>query len=46
MEQNKKCINTYMVNYPMIKEARIYTGRKTVSSINNTGKTGQLQVKE
>ena len=28
------------------KEARIYNGAKTVSSINGTGKTGQLHVKE
>ena len=26
------------------KEARIYTGAKTASSINGTGKTGQLHV--
>ena len=28
------------------KEARIYSGGKTVSSINHARKTGQLQVKE
>ena len=28
------------------KEARIYNGEKTVSSINGAGKTGQLHVKE
>ena len=28
------------------KEARIYNGAKTASSINGAGKTGQLQVKE
>ena len=27
------------------KEARIYNGAKTASSINGAGKTGQLQVK-
>ena len=30
----------------MKKEARIYNGEKTVSSISGAGKTGQLLVKE
>jgi len=30
----------------MIKEARIYNGEKTGSSINGSGKTGQLHAKE
>ena len=30
----------------MTKEARIYSGEKTVSSISGAGKTGQLHVKE
>ena len=30
----------------MTKEARIYNGEKTVSSISGAGKTGQLHVKE
>ena len=30
----------------LIKEARIYNGGKTASSINGAGKTGQLHVKE
>jgi len=30
----------------MKKEARIYNGKKTVSSINGAGKTEQLHVKE
>ena len=30
----------------MAKEARIYSGEKTVSSISGAGKTGQLHVKE
>ena len=30
----------------MTKEARIYNGEKTASSINGAGKTGQLHVKE
>jgi len=28
------------------KEARVYNGAKTVSSINSAGKTGQLHAKE
>ena len=30
----------------LTKEARIYNGAKTASSINGTGKTGQLHVKQ
>ena len=30
----------------MIKEARIYNGEKTASSISDAGKTGQLHVKK
>ena len=30
----------------LTKEARIYNGAKTASSVNNAGKTGQLYVKE
>ena len=30
----------------LTKEARIYNGSKTASSINGVGKTGQLNVKE
>ena len=30
----------------LTKEARIYNGEKTASSINVAGKTGQLHVKE
>ena len=30
----------------MTKEARIYNGEKTVSSINDAGETGQLHVKQ
>ena len=32
--------------YFYIKEARIYNGEKTASSISGAGKTGQLHVKE
>ena len=30
----------------LTKEARIYNGAKTASSINGSGKTGQLHLKE
>ena len=30
----------------MTKEARIYNGEKTISSISGTGKTGELYVRE
>ena len=30
----------------LTKEARLYNGAKTVSSINDAGKTGQLYVEE
>ena len=30
----------------LTKEARIYNGEKTVSSVSGAGKTGQIQVKE
>ena len=36
----------HMVTLFLIKEARIYNGEKTVSSISGAGKTGQLHVKE
>ena len=39
-------INSSTYNQFMTKEARIYSGRKTLSSISGTGKTGQLHVKE
>ena len=35
-----------MVTLFLIKEARIYNGEKTASSISGAGKTGQLHVKE
>ena len=35
-----------MGNLFLTKEARIYNGAKTGSSINGAGKTGQLYVKE
>ena len=40
-------INPYTYGHLfLIKEARIYNGAKTASSINGSGKTGQLHVKE
>ena len=35
-----------MVTLFLIKEARIYNGEKTASSISGAGKTGQLHEKE
>ena len=35
-----------MVTLSLIKEAGIYNGEKTASSISDAGKTGQLHVKE
>ena len=35
-----------MVTLSLIKEARINNGEKIDSSINDAGKTGQLNVKE
>ena len=35
-----------MVTLSLIKEASIYNGEKTASSISGAGKTGQLHVKE
>ena len=38
--------HAHMVTLCLIKEARIYNGEKTVSSISGAGKTGQLHIKE
>ena len=38
------CTYGYLICFT--KEARIYNGARTVSSINSTGKTGQLHIKE
>ena len=49
MEQHRKPRDKpthIMVTLSLIKEARIYNGEKTVSSISGAGKTGQLNVKE
>ena len=42
----QKQTHAFMVNLSMTKEVRIYSGEKTVSSISDAGKTGQLHVKE
>ena len=36
----------HMVTLSLIKEAKVYNGEKTASSISGAGKTGQLHVKE
>ena len=36
---------THMVTLSLIKEASIYGGEKTASSISGAGKTGQVHVK-
>ena len=49
MEQDRKPRNKPMLplgTLYLTKEARIYNGAKTASSINGAGKTGQLHVKE
>ena len=43
----KSCeIKPHTYNQSMTKEASIYNGKKTVSSISDAGKTGQLRVKK
>ena len=44
MKQNRKPRDIKTLS--LIKEARIYSGDKTASSISGAGKTGQLHVKE
>ena len=39
-------INSCTYGQSMTKEARIYNGEKTITSISGAGKTGQLHVKE
>ena len=47
MEQDRKPrINPLTYGQFMTKEARLYNGGKTVSSINDAGKTAQLLVKK
>ena len=47
MEQDRKPRDkpTHMVTLSLIKEASIYSGEKTASSISGAGKTGQVHVK-
>ena len=45
MEQDRKPRNKSMHLY-LTKDAKIYNGAKTASSINGAGKTGQIYVKE
>ena len=49
MEQDRKSrdkLTHIWSPYFLIKEAKIYNGEKTASSISAAGKTGQLYVKE
>ena len=46
MDQYRKPSTKPMDTLLLAKETRIYNGAKTTSSINGTGKTGQLHVKE
>ena len=48
IEQDRKPRDkpTHIWSPSLIKEARIYSGEKTASSISGAGKTGQLHVKE
>ena len=48
MEQDRKPRDkhTDLGSTNLTKEARIYNGEKTASSISGAGKTGQLHVKE
>ena len=45
-QKAQKQTHAHMVTLSLIKEARIYNGEKTASSISGAGKTGQLHVKE
>ena len=48
MKQDREPRETHahMVTLSLIKEARIYNGEKTASSISDAGKTEQLHVQE
>ena len=46
MEQDSPKTHAPMGTLFLTKEAKIYNGAKTASSINGAGKTGQLHVKE
>ena len=45
-QKAQKYTDVPMGNLFLTREARIYNGAKTASSINGAGKTGQLHVKE
>ena len=47
MEQKRgqKQTHTYLVNYFMTKEPKMYNEKMTISSINGARKTGQLHAK-
>ena len=38
--------HAHMITLLLIKQARIYNGEKTASSVSGAGKTGQLHVNE
>ena len=44
--ESPEITHAHMVTLSLIKEARIYNGENTASSISGAGKTGQLHVKE
>ena len=44
--ESPEITHAHMATLSLIKEARIYSGEKTASSISGAGKTGQLHVKE
>ena len=45
-QRAQKQTQEYMVNQPTAKDTRIYNVQKTVSLINNVGKTRELCAKE
>ena len=47
MEQHEspEITRTHMVTLSLIREANMYSGGKTASSISGAGKTGQVHVK-
>ena len=46
LAQKEKYRNPGSYGQPTTKEARLYNGEKTVSSVTGAGETGQLHVKE
>ena len=41
-QRAQKWDHSYMINSSMLKAAEIFSDKKTASSINDVGKTGQL----